>query len=99
MSRSYKKTPYCGDTKTVGKRLANQRVRRGKYKNYDFPDGCAYKRAYEQWDVCDHWSMETWEQCKHDWLYPRWPWVRAYRDRFPTEKDLYRHWLKYYRNK
>lgn len=52
MSRSYKKTPRCGDTKTTGKKFANRRVRRRPLE--EVYNRCSYKKLYEQWDICDY---------------------------------------------
>lgn len=50
MSRSYKKVGGFCDRNPWAKRCANKRVRRHKG---DLPDGCWYKRLYEQYDICD----------------------------------------------
>lgn len=51
MSRSYKKTPgwTCGTDKKWIKRLANKRVRKT-----EVPNGNAYKKVYQSYDICDY---------------------------------------------
>lgn len=101
MSRSYKKTPYCGDNKTVGKKLANKCVRNGKYKDYDIPDGSWYKKIFCQYDVCDYYSIQTWEQCL-TWTKEyclKYPGVGRLREKSFNEKNTYRTWYKYYKGK
>ena len=98
MSRSYKKFPWCGDTKTVGKKLANKAVRNGKYKNYDIPDGGWYKKVYNQYNVCDYGSFETWEECLERYRNPPYPWSYIV-CRYEDEQEMFRAWCKYHRNK
>lgn len=96
MSRSYKKTPYAGDTKTIGKKLANKKVRNGKYKYYDIPNGCWYKNIYNRYNVCDFWWTESWEEFlewninnSHSW----------YNKTKETEEELYRRWYRTFKGK
>jgi hypothetical protein len=51
MSRSFKKTPIIKDNtySKLGKRYANKRVRK-----YDVDDGNAYRKIYEQYNICDY---------------------------------------------
>lgn len=56
MSRSYKKTPVCKDgnkSKKEGKFWANKKIRRSKDLRMGVKSNL-YKKAYEQWDVCDY---------------------------------------------
>ena len=54
MSRSYKHTPRCGDTKSkYGKRLANHAVRRKGVPDA-FPQYAGYKKLFESWNICDY---------------------------------------------
>ena len=67
MSRSYKKNPYCTDgsphTTKESKKFANKKVR-----NYeDIPNGSAYKKVSESWDIHDYVSNRTWEEAQADW--------------------------------
>ena len=54
MSRSYKKTAGWTDHKTPRtkeeKIFANGAVRKAK----DIPNGGAYKKIYNSWDICDY---------------------------------------------
>ena len=54
MSRSRKKTWGWTDHKTPNskqqKRAANKTVRR----SWDIPNGCAYKKLYCSYDICDY---------------------------------------------
>lgn len=58
MSRSYKHTPYCGDSKSrFMKRYANKVVRRQKLMhNFQYS---AYKKAFCSWNICDYYTIET----------------------------------------
>ncbi len=60
MSRSYKHTPYSGQTNNRGmKRIANHRVRQ-KLKN---PEVILYGNDYRKitcsWDICDYYHITT----------------------------------------
>lgn len=99
MSRSYKKTPYCGDKKGKDKkRCANSKVRNVlKNLNYELPH-MKYKRVYSQYDICDYWWMQSWEEYWKNVLtsykeHPEW-----YKHP-PNKKDEYRSWYKYYKMK
>jgi len=60
MSRSVKKNAVCPDRNPWAKKQANRRVRR-----IDIASGCAYKRAYESWNICDwRWSESLTEMWK-----------------------------------
>lgn len=99
MSRSYKKTPYCGDTKGKDKkRLANSKVRMFlKNLNHRLPK-MQYKRVYDQYDICDYYWMKDWQEywqgCQLSYLrHPDW-------HRKPlNKKEEYRNWYKYYKMK
>ena len=90
MSRSYKKHPYCTDsspkTTKEKKKFANKKVR-----NYDdLPDGAAYKKISESWDIHDYSDRWTWEEAKRAWEDKD----SYYSKHYPTLKDFYRYWLK-----
>ncbi len=97
MSRSYKKTPYCGDNKgKFKKRTAMNKVRtKLKDLDYELPKGGAYKKIYETWNICDYsWITswrEYWQMCIRHW--------HRYGGEYPDKKEEYRYWLKWYRNK
>ena len=64
MSRSYKKSPVMKDgnrSKKYDKRLANKAVRHA-----DLTSGCAYKRVYNQYNICDFWCAE-WKHSRFVW--------------------------------
>ena len=97
MSRSYKKHPACNDssagTTRWKKRVANKRVRNSK----DVPNGKAYKKVYESWDIRDFVFLESWEETKTRYM------SRVERGLIDPEKftleDCYRQWYKDYRAK
>ena len=98
MSRSYKKHPYCTDgspkTTKERKQLANKRVRRCK-KDMD-KKGKKYKQLYESYDIHDYINRWTWEKAKEEYendIYSYW------KERYPTLKEFYRFWSKYYKRK
>ena len=71
MSRSYKHTPYVGDTKTKwAKRQANRKYRSFlKQMEEDIPYS-HFKKVSESWNICDYYDITTWEEylryrCKH----------------------------------
>ena len=94
MSRSYKKNPVCTDgsphTTKESKKFANKKVR--GYE--DLPDGSAYKKVSDSYDIHDFVIKCTWQEAKEKW--EREEWIRQ---EFPTLKSYYRNWLKYYRSK
>ena len=65
MSRSYKHTPYAGDTKTKwAKRQANKLVR-CRLKKWNIQDNISpslYKKVSESWNICDYYDITTWEE-------------------------------------
>ena len=92
MSRSYKKNPVCTDgsphtTKEL-KKFANKKVR--GYE--DLPNGSAYKKVSQSYDIHDYICSCTWQEEKEKW--EREEWIRK---DFPTLKSYYRNWLKYYK--
>lgn len=97
MSRSYKKTPYCGDNKGRGKKRTAMSKVRSKLKdpNYELPKGSAYKKIYETWNICDYGWVTSWKEywniCIRFW--------HQYGGEYPDKKKEYRYWLKWYRNK
>lgn len=73
MSRSYKKIGYCKCERSCkkGKQYANRRLRR-KGISYEIPNGKAYKKLNESWDICDYSCIVTWKNYQ-DWCKrPRW---------------------------
>ena len=73
MSRSYKKHLWIrlkGDSSKEGKRLANKRIRH----KTDVPDGRAYRKYYDQWNICDGQYLydprPRWYNWGQEWFYP-----------------------------
>lgn len=99
MSRSYKRTPWAGDTKGKDeKREANSKVRMFlKNLNHELKKG-AYKKVYETWDICDYGWIQTWEEywqfCQNK--YKEHP--ELYKNP-PNKKEEYRRWYKWYKMK
>lgn len=89
MSRSFKKVGHCKCERSCkkGKKYANRRLRR-KGINFEIPNGKAYKKLNESWDICDYKSIETWEQYKAWWSRPRW-WQE------PKEVDYFEYYKSY----
>ncbi len=89
MSRSYKHTPRCGDSKgKIRKRIANHVVRRKKLRT-DIPQHAGYRKMYEHWNICDYEVIGTsfGEFCFHvrRWAKPisdpealRWEYKKTY---------------------
>ena len=96
MSRSYKKHPYITDgspgTTKEKKRYANKKVRNAD----DIPNGKAYRKFYESYDIHD-WIMRwTWEEAKANWEDED---NFSLKERYPTIERFYRYWLKCCKNK
>ena len=53
MSRSYKKNLVIKDCNRFAKNQANRFIRRTAG---DIPDGKAYRKFYESWNISDFWS-------------------------------------------
>ena len=58
MSRSYKKTPYCGPKSKAMKKYANRVLRRD---NDTYQNG-SYKKRFCSYDICDYKFFETFEE-------------------------------------
>ena len=89
MSRSFKKIGHCKCEHSCkkGKQFANRRLRR-KGINFEIPNGKAYKKLNESWDICDYKCVETWEQYKSWWNCPR-------LCREPKEIDYFEYYKSY----
>ena len=66
MSRSYKKTPYCGLQKQKwAKQQANKKVRRylnrQKIEDESFTPA-TYKKISESWNICDYYDITSWKE-------------------------------------
>ena len=73
MSRSFKKIGHCKCEHSCkkGKQFANRRLRR-KGINFEIPNGKAYKKLNESWNICDYKFIETWKQYKAWWSRSKW---------------------------
>lgn len=100
MSKSYKKTPYCGDTKgKEKKRIANHKVRQYLRSNEDTVlRGGAYKRLYNTWDICDFYWIADWEEYWFNCLESYYNRGHLYREE-PDYEEEFRRWWKYYKRK
>lgn len=98
MSRSYKRTPWCGDAKgKTKKRDANSKVRMF-LKNFDNElQYAAYKKVYESWEICDYENICPWEKWWQmvNQRYKKYPNLF----KLPNKKEEYRKWQKWYRMK
>ena len=77
MSRSYKKHPFCKDKNKKGaKRTANKKVRRTK----DIPNGKAYKKVFESWNISDY-----------KWIWTREDAIKNYKQAVAAQSRLRKH--------
>ena len=97
MSRSYKKTPRCGDTKDkFFKKYANRKVRRNNANHYNHN---SYKKLSSSWDICDYETVgrtfeEYWKQTLQDWHQFGYKY-----EPYPSYEEEYRRWFKWYKAK
>ena len=98
MSRSYKKYPCSkdgGPTRVkFTKREANKKVRRTD----NIPSGKSYRRVFEPYDIHDYISRWTWEDAKFEYFHPDMYGI-VWQEDYPTLKDFYKYWRKYYFSK
>lgn len=96
MSRSFKKHPCATDGRAgrkIQKRWANRTVR-GKE---EIPNGGAYKKVFCSWNIHDYTLRWTWKEAKEEYEHGL---NNTYlQERYPTLKEFYRFWRKYYYNK
>lgn len=90
MSRSYKKHPWeqwggCKDYK----KLFNRRLRRSEQCK-DIPNGKAYKKLNESWNIADYKTNCSFEE------FLNWRWVEG---AFKDENEAYAAWKKEYGSK
>lgn len=99
MSRSYKKVPWCGDTKgKESKKFANKKVRSYLKNDKNILTNNDYKRIYESWDICDFGWITSWNEYWNDKIksyqeHPEW-----YKKPL-NKKEEYRKWYKHYKMK
>lgn len=65
MSRSYKKHPYYGPKDQWYKNFSNRKLRRMHKRGETVPDGNAYRKVVDPWDICDHSTSITLEETIH----------------------------------
>ena len=100
MSNSYKRTPYCGDHKGKRKKkVANRKVRR-KLKSTEivFPRA-GYRRITNPYDICDYYSIESWESY---WLHVLCAWEqyeKPYGKPYPDERIERSYYEKVFKRK
>jgi hypothetical protein len=104
MSRSYKKTPWSGDKKgKEKKRIANHKMRQKLKNNLELiVQQGEYKKLYETWDICDFGWVTTFEEfMEREWKNYYWLKINFPNHSIeePDEKQCYRIWLKFHRNK
>lgn len=99
MSRSYKKSSYCGDKKgKYKKRVANHTVRNYLKDINKILSKGGFKKVFCSYDICDYWWLQSWEEYWEDCLrgykeHPEW-----YKQP-PNKKEEYRSWYKSYKMK
>lgn len=100
MSRSYKKTPRCGDYKDKYlKKCANRKVRRLRI-DADPPKYNNYKKIFSSWDICDYESVgvsfnDYWKRQVQFWH----QYDKKRGTPFPDKKKAYWEWYKYFKRK
>jgi hypothetical protein len=99
MSRSYKKTPYCGLPKDKeDKRYANRRLRRKKLTS-DLQHK-SYRKDMCSWNICDYQEVGTSFEKYWSWVVRRWhQWCYRFNDDFPNRDECYREWYSMYKRK
>lgn len=101
MSRSYKKNPIYTDGRTPtpkkSKKYANKKVKHTS----NLPNGKAYKKVYESYDIHDYVSRWTWEEAKEWYLRKSQieEWTHYLKKQYPTLKLFYRYWKKTFKSK
>lgn len=101
MSKSYHKTPYCGQkNNTFMKKEFNRRLRRNKLKEL-YDNGNSYRKVYQTWDICDFYTY-AWNREKairsayHD--LEEYPWLQKRYPQGPSRKlaeYLYNRWFHF----
>ena len=97
MSRSYKKTPYCGLPKDqFYKRYSNKKLRQWHRQHKYIPDGKAFRKVTNTWDICDFYHILSLPAFIHRKLNSNHP------HNHPHKKDITacsRLWFKWYKGK
>lgn len=102
MSRSYKKTSYCGDSKGKKKKRAASHSVRRQLKKIDYlPRYNTFKKLYSSYEICDYHFIMSWEEfwdhkLKHIiYLTMRFNDISNSVDK----KEEYKNWYKFYKRK
>jgi hypothetical protein len=99
MSRSYKHTPYCGDTKDRAmKRAANRKVRRALKRDLDMDLSYkSYKKYFCSYDICDYYFLYPYgfEQFYQDEIKHWYNWMHRYEE-FPDKEKIQQYFRKWY---
>ena len=99
MSKSYKKSPWCGDKKGKWKkRRASKVVRRYLSRHLeDLYQGAQYKKIYCSRYICDYGFLYPWEE---HWTYVQAENSHAHANEPKRSKeDEYRQWYQEYKAK
>ena len=95
MSRSYKHTPRCGETKhSWAKKQANRSFRRRHFDIRMSPS--EYKRHFCTWDICDYEWVGTSFESYYRSMVRAWH-LYSYRvEPFPDKKETLKEYKKFY---
>lgn len=105
MSRSYKKTPWCGDNKgKIKKRYASKALRSwSKEHSNILLKGNEYKKIYSSYDICDYGWVCSWEK-RWKQIIEEYYYILAMNHdnediSFPDKEEEFYKWYKYYKMK
>lgn len=81
MSRSYKKYPYWKIERSCkkSKKIANNKVRAYLKTDKEIPNGNAYKKIFESWEICDYCSSITLKEWLKRWKDNKYKWYTCYK--------------------
>ena len=101
MSRTYKKTPYCGDNKgKTNKRIANKKVRMFLKNFNEVLKYSDYKKISETYNICDYYWIKKkknyWKRCLKNYYEYNSAGIKT---EYPDKKEKYRRWYKMYKMK
>lgn len=98
MSRSYKHTPYFGDTKDrFLKQYANRRLRRKKLSS-EYQHS-AYKKDFPSWDICDYYWIEYNFESYYKEIVNQWYKWRYKYDPYPDREEIWQEYFRMYLRK
>ena len=102
ISRSYKKTPYCGDKKSKDlKRYANRVIRQRLKNSDDKLNYKSYRKAYESWNICDFCTIAPDFETYYKFMIDQWHsrQINGWHEPYPTREQTRKEYRKYYKNK